>query len=94
MSQQKVDKYKQEKANRRENLKKEKKKKMWTKIGLCVVAILIVGGVGAGIGYTGYNQYKSYKASQPNYSSDSKVIADYAGILETEEATTEASTEK
>ena len=27
MSQQKVDKYKQEKANRRENLKKEKKKK-------------------------------------------------------------------
>jgi cytoskeletal protein RodZ len=100
MSQQKVDKYKQEKANRRETLKKQKRNKMLTKIGLGVLAVVVVGGIAGGIGYTGYNQYKSYVASQPDYSSTSKVITDYTSILETEsesesasEETTESTTE-
>ncbi|KIR03145.1 hypothetical protein P261_01960 [Lachnospiraceae bacterium TWA4] len=95
MSQQKVDRYKQEKANRRENLKKQKKKKLWTKIGLYGLAAVLTCGIVGGIGLTINNQYKAYIASQPDYSSTSKVIPDYANILadETESAAEETQTD-
>lgn len=51
MSQQKVDKYKEEKKNRKAQLEKQKKhKKMWKVLGP-VLALVIVAGIGAGIYY-------------------------------------------
>lgn len=47
MSQAKVDKYKQEKANRKETLAKEKRQKMMMKI--CASAVLVVLGAWIGI---------------------------------------------
>ena len=51
MSQAKVDKYKEEKKNRKAQLEKQKKrKKMWKIIGP-ILALVIVAGIGAGIYY-------------------------------------------
>ncbi len=51
MSQAKVDKYKEEKKNRKAQLEKQKKrKKMWKIIGPILV-LVIVAGIGAGIYY-------------------------------------------
>lgn len=51
MSQKKVDKYKEEKKNRKAQLEKQKKrKKMWKVLGP-VLALVIVAGIGAGIYY-------------------------------------------
>ena len=47
MSQQKVDEYKEEKKGRKERLKKEKiQKKIWMILGP-ILAIVIIGGLGA-----------------------------------------------
>ena len=51
MSQAKVDKYKEEKKNRKAQLEKQKKrKKMWKILGP-VLALVIIAGIGAGIYY-------------------------------------------
>lgn len=51
MSQEKVNKYKEEKKNRKVRLEKEKKrKKLWKILGP-VLALVIVAGIGAGIYY-------------------------------------------
>lgn len=51
MSQEKVNKYKDEKKNRKVRLEKEKKrKKLWKILGP-VLALVIVAGIGAGIYY-------------------------------------------
>lgn len=51
MSQQKVDKYKEEKKNRKVLLEKQKKrKKIWKVLGP-LLALVIVAGIGAGIYY-------------------------------------------
>lgn len=51
MSQQKVDKYKEEKKNRKVLLEKQKKrKKMWKVLGP-LLALVFVAGIGAGIYY-------------------------------------------
>jgi hypothetical protein len=88
MSVEKVEKYKEEKARRKEILAKEKKKKMLTKIALWVLLVAVVGGIGTGVGVTVYNQYQKYLASLPDYTRTEMVLPDLAGILteETEEA--------
>lgn len=51
MSQQKVDKYKEEKKNRKALLEKQKKrKKMWKVLGP-LLALVLIAGIGAGIHY-------------------------------------------
>lgn len=51
MSHEKVNKYKEEKKNRKVRLEKEKKrKKLWKILGP-VLALVIVAGIGAGIYY-------------------------------------------
>lgn len=51
MSQQKVDKYKEEKKNRKAQLEKQKRhKKIW-KVLTPVLALAIIAGIGAGIYY-------------------------------------------
>lgn len=46
MSQAKVDKYKQEKANRKEIIAKEKRKKMLIKVGAGAILVALVAWVG------------------------------------------------
>lgn len=51
MSQQKVDKYKEEKKNRKAQLEKQKRhQKLWKILGP-VLALVIIAGIGAGIYY-------------------------------------------
>ena len=76
MSQAKVDKYKEYKANRKEILAKEKKKKQIEKITGWAVGLVILGGIGVGIGITGYNSYERWAAAQPTYTVDYKAISD------------------
>lgn len=58
MSQEKVDRYKKEKANRRQNLKKEKAKAMLLRLAGMAVCIALLGWIG-------YSGYSSWEASQP-----------------------------
>lgn len=76
MSQAKVDKYKEYKANRKEILAKQKKKKQIDRIFGWVIGIAIIGAIGVAIGITGYNSYEKWAAAQPTYKVESKVIND------------------
>lgn len=58
MSQAKVDKYKESKANRKEILKKEKQRHKLERIGFSVAAVLVVG-------WLGFSVYVSYLDSIP-----------------------------
>lgn len=51
MSQEKVDKYKEEKKNRKARLEKEKRRKKFWKFFGPVLAVLVVAALGAGIYY-------------------------------------------
>ena len=94
MSQAKVDKYKEFKKNRKEELEKERKAKkrttlIWKSVGLVLAAGLVVA-----LAVTGWNAYDNWKQAQPIYTRDELIIGDIAGIAETEEETTpEAETE-
>lgn len=58
MSQEKVDKYKKEKADRKKNIKKQKLQNVARK---CVV-----GGIGIVlIGWIGYSAYDTYQSNRP-----------------------------
>ena len=46
MSQEKVDKYKQEKANRKQNMKKEKVKQAFRRVVVGVLGFALVGWLG------------------------------------------------
>ena len=60
MSQAKVDKYKQEKANRKEIMRKEK---LQNTIRRCVVGVVAVALMGW-IGYSAYNTYATNAAKE------------------------------
>lgn len=81
MSKEKVDAYKARKANRKEEIAKEKarkKREKWIGTGLAVV---IVAGLIFALGLTGWNEYKSYQDSRPNYERSEMVVSDLTGIL-------------
>ena len=85
MSQEKVNKYKEQKANRKELLAKEKRNKKLGKAAWIIVFVLIIAGIGTAIGIEINNWYKNtYLPSKPNYNAESLVISDVAGILESE----------
>ena len=69
MSQAKVDRYKQEKANRKEIMKKEKTASIIRRTVAAVIAIAVVGWAG----YSAVNAYTSY---QPNET----VEVDYSAV--------------
>ena len=81
MSVEKVNKYKEEKANRKEILEQQKKKAKQTKAaliaGAAVVVVLIVGA----IGITVRNEYKAYLNAQPDYSTTQMLVGDLSGVL-------------
>ena len=72
MSIEKVDAYKNEKANRKQTLAKEKSKKKRDKIiGTTLAGAIIL---------TFVNEFKSYQESRPNYNRTEMVVPDYTGI--------------
>jgi hypothetical protein len=77
MSQEKVDRYKEEKANRKKIMKQEKRKR----IAVRTVAVVICVGI---VGLIGYSGYQNYEKSQPreSYEVNYTSIDDYLSALE------------
>lgn len=81
MSQQKVDKYKEQKARRKELVEKERKQRKRMKALAIAIVVVVIAGIGTGIGFTIRNQYIKIQNAKPDYSSSSLVVQDMAGIL-------------
>lgn len=80
MSQEKVNRYKEQKANRKEILAKEKKKQAATKIGVGVIALALV----CWLGYSVYDM-----ATRPDTSTiemDASALDSYLSSMGTEAA--------
>ncbi len=90
MSQEKVERYKQEKAHRKENVEKEKRKKKAGRMITWAVILVVCGGIGAAIGVTFYNDYQAKLAARPNYAREEMVVSDLTGVLAETEAETVA----
>lgn len=74
MSQEKVDRYKQEKANRKKTMKKEKRMGILRKAAATVIALAIVGW----LGYSAYDLYESNQVravAEVNYDSISNYLS-------------------
>ena len=80
MSIEKVDAYKNEKANRKQTLAKEKSKKKRDKIIGTILAVAFVAIIAGAIILTFVNEFKSYQESRPNYNRTEMVVPDYTGI--------------
>ena len=75
MSQAKVDRYKQEKANRTKIMKREKQKKLAAKIGACFVGALLV----VWIGFSVYD--KVHVETPKSYEVNLDALAEYQNSL-------------
>ena len=80
MSQAKVDRSKEEKANRKKTMAKEKMLRRVKTAVAVLVAAVIVGWAG----FSGYRVYESNKPMKTIYTNLS-AIEDYMGTLDTEE---------
>ena len=69
MSQEKVNRYKEEKANRKQNVAKEKRKRAISKVVGVLAAVVIIGWVG-------YSAVDSYQSSKPR----EQVEVDYSAV--------------
>lgn len=80
MSQAKVDRYKEEKANRKKIMAQEKRKHIASVICGWVVAVALVG-------WAGYSAYRAYENSKPMETiyADLDAINDYVNGLDSEE---------
>lgn len=88
MSVEKVNKYKEEKANRKEILEKQKKQAKLIKSGVIAGGILTAALLVGAIGVTIRNERKAYLASLPDYNTTSMLVGDMAGVLTEETQTT------
>lgn len=86
MSQAKVDKYKEYKKNRKENIAKEKRKNLVEKIAAWAVVAVFVLFIAGAVIYKGISEYQARLAAQPTYDTSSYLLTDMSGVLETEEA--------
>lgn len=94
MSQKKVDKYKDYKKNRRENIKKEKRKERLTMAAMWGAVVVFIACVGGAMGVSIYNNYQAKQAALPTYGSTSFLLSDMANIQkEDTDDQTEAETE-
>lgn len=75
MSQEKVDRYKQEKANRKKNMKKQKLRNAAQKLVVCVAGIAVIGWIG-------YSAYHSYESNRPK----EEAQIDYTAVNELSQA--------
>lgn len=82
MSQEKVDRYKKEKANRKQTMKKEKIQNVLRRCMVGLVALLLVGW----IGYSAYGTYESKKPKE-------EVEIDYTALTDFSEKLSEAAEE-
>lgn len=85
MSQEKVDRYKKEKANRKQIMRKEKAANFLRKCVVGLVGIVLV----AWIGYSAYGTYESSKATeevQIDYSAINDLTDRLAAVAEEEAA--------
>ena len=73
MSQKKVDEYKNYKKNRRENIKKEKRKERLTMAAMWGAVVVFIACVGGAMGVSIYNKYQAKQAALPTYGSTSVV---------------------
>lgn len=79
MSQAKVDRYKEEKKNRKKIMAKEKRMRIAGYIVGCLVAVRIIGWAG----YSGYSAYEASKPMETIYANlDS--VTDYMSSLNVE----------
>ena len=78
MSQEKVNKYKEEKANRKEIMAKEKKQKNTIKLVAGIVALVLV----CWLGYSVYDM--ATRPDTSNVEIDSTALDEYLGTLEEE----------
>ena len=88
MSQEKVNRYKEEKANRKESMKKAKRASLVRNIVASIVLVAVVGWVG----YSGVTYIIRHQPRQEvgvNYTS----VNDYVESLVAEETTAEGATE-
>lgn len=81
MSQEKVDRYKQEKANRKVILKREKRKRIAARIAGTVVCAAIVGW----IGYSVYDSVEK-KAATAQTEVNTSAVTDYLNSLTPDES--------
>lgn len=77
MSQQKVDRYKEQKANRKKIMRKEKMMDIVRKVILSVVALALVGW----LGFSGYSHYKA-DIPRPTAEIDYSAITNYMSGLQ------------
>lgn len=80
MSQEKVDRYKKDKANRKQNMRRQKVKSIVRKAVLSLAALALVGW----LGYSAWDSYESQKerpVTEVNYDS----VSDYLNTLTTSE---------
>ena len=78
MSQKKVDEYKNYKKNRRENIKKEKRKERLTMAAMWGAVVVFIACVGGAMGVSIYNKYQAKQAALPTYGSTSFILSDMA----------------
>lgn len=76
MSQEKVDKYKQEKANRKKTMKKEKLANVLRKCAVAAVGLVLAGW----IGYSAYNVYE-LKKETPSVEIDYQALDSFSQDL-------------
>lgn len=87
MSQQKVDRYKEQKAKRKELVEKERKQRKVRKGLAIALTVVILGLISGAIGLTAYNEYKEYQANLPDYTAaGSMIVDDLAGVLDADTA--------
>lgn len=77
MSQEKVERYKQQKANRKKIMRKEKIMDVIRKTILTLVAVALVGW----LGFSGYTQYKA-GIPRPTTEVDYTAVTDYMSELQ------------
>lgn len=83
MSQAKVDRYKEEKRNRAQIIKKEKREWMAVKAGMSLVALVLV----AWVGFSVYHTVNTTDAvtEKPAYTLNTSAIEDFMTNLDVEE---------
>ena len=89
MSQKKVDEYKNYKKNRRENIKKEKRKERLTMAAMWGAVVVFIACVGGAMGVSIYNKYQAKQAALPTYGSTSFILSDMAGIQKEDQTQSE-----
>ena len=85
MSQAKVDRYKEEKKNRAKIMAKEKREWMMVKLGGGLLAVVLVGWIGASVYYNATNKPETATETQvekPVYTVNTTALDDYLGGLE------------